>query len=88
MSILASLLVSILYFRLSPLGEPTADQGLGGGADEKVIVRSNGTVTYVGKDIAYQLWKLGVLGLEETPITWERAVGVALLLAGTYLIVR
>ena len=27
----------------------------------KVIVRSNGTVTYVGKDIAYQFWKLGVL---------------------------
>jgi arginyl-tRNA synthetase len=32
-------------------------------ADEsKVIVRSNGTVTYVGKDIAYQLWKFGLLG--------------------------
>ena len=29
--------------------------------DDKVIVRSNGTVTYVGKDIAYQLWKLGLL---------------------------
>ncbi len=29
---------------------------------EKVIVRSDGTVTYVGKDIAYQFWKLGVLG--------------------------
>ncbi len=29
---------------------------------EKVIVRSNGTVTYVGKDIAYQLWKFGLLG--------------------------
>jgi transporter family-2 protein len=32
--------------------------------------------------------RLGVLGLEETPITWERLLGVALLLAGTYLIVR
>jgi arginyl-tRNA synthetase len=32
------------------------------GADEdKVIVRSNGIVTYTGKDIAYQLWKLGLL---------------------------
>jgi len=32
------------------------------GADEdKIIVRSNGTVTYTGKDIAYQLWKLGKL---------------------------
>jgi len=30
--------------------------------EAKVIVRSNGTVTYVGKDIAYQLWKFGVLG--------------------------
>jgi arginyl-tRNA synthetase len=29
---------------------------------EKVIVRSDGTVTYVGKDIAYQLWKFGLLG--------------------------
>ena len=28
----------------------------------KVIVRSNGTVTYVGKDIAYQMWKFGLLG--------------------------
>jgi arginyl-tRNA synthetase len=35
-----------------------------GGTDEdaKVIVRSNGTVTYVGKDIAYHLWKFGLLG--------------------------
>ncbi len=37
-------------------GEADPDQG-----DEKVIVRSNGTVTYVGKDIAYQMWKLGLL---------------------------
>ena len=28
----------------------------------KVIVRSDATVTYVGKDIAYQLWKFGLLG--------------------------
>jgi arginyl-tRNA synthetase len=34
----------------------------GAGEDQKVIVRSNGTVTYVGKDIAYQMWKLGLLG--------------------------
>jgi arginyl-tRNA synthetase len=31
---------------------------------DKIIVRSNGTVTYTGKDIAYQLWKLGRLGLD------------------------
>lgn len=31
---------------------------------DKIIVRSNGTVTYTGKDIAYHLWKLGKLGLD------------------------
>lgn len=31
---------------------------------DKIIVRSNGTVTYTGKDIAYQLWKLGRLSLD------------------------
>jgi arginyl-tRNA synthetase len=29
---------------------------------EKVIVRSNGVVTYIGKDLANQFWKLGLLG--------------------------
>jgi arginyl-tRNA synthetase len=47
--------------------EPAADAGAESETDvgedrEKVIVRSNGTVTYVGKDIAYQFWKLGLLG--------------------------
>ncbi len=47
--------------------EPVADAAVGDDeADaaerEKVIVRSNGVVTYVGKDIAYQFWKLGLLG--------------------------
>ena len=39
------------------------DGATGAGPDEeaKVIVRSNGTVTYVGKDIAYHLWKFGLL---------------------------
>jgi bacterial/archaeal transporter family-2 protein len=32
--------------------------------------------------------RLGVLGLDETPLTFERMLGVALLLAGTYLVVR
>jgi arginyl-tRNA synthetase len=32
-----------------------------GHEEDKIIVRSNGTVTYVGKDIAYQLWKFGLL---------------------------
>jgi arginyl-tRNA synthetase len=38
-------------------GDPDAPE-----AREKVIVRSNGVVTYVGKDIANQLWKFGLLG--------------------------
>ena len=50
-----------------PASEGIGDSGLGIGENEesereKVIVRSNGTVTYVGKDIAYQFWKLGLLG--------------------------
>jgi arginyl-tRNA synthetase len=32
---------------------------------DKILVRSNGTVTYTGKDIAYQLWKLGLLADED-----------------------
>ncbi len=39
---------------------PDVEQGAG--EDQKVIVRSDSTVTYVGKDIAYQMWKLGLLG--------------------------
>jgi arginyl-tRNA synthetase len=49
----------------APLGEaPEPDGDAEGEPDqrEKVIVRSDGTVTYVGKDIAYQYWKLGLLG--------------------------
>jgi arginyl-tRNA synthetase len=41
--------------------DPDTDEN-GPDEDAKVIVRSNGTVTYVGKDIAYHLWKFGVLG--------------------------
>ncbi|HSU18547.1 MAG TPA: DALR anticodon-binding domain-containing protein [Acidobacteriaceae bacterium] len=39
-----------------PLPEGEVDE------DAKIIIRSNGTVTYVGKDIAYHLWKFGLLG--------------------------
>jgi arginyl-tRNA synthetase len=42
------------------------------GDDSKVIVRSNGTVTYVGKDIAYQLWKFGLLGKDFHYHKWHR----------------
>ena len=43
-------------------GEAPADAGGIAEEDQKVIVRSNGTVGYVGKDIAYHMWKFGVLG--------------------------
>jgi arginyl-tRNA synthetase len=43
-----------------------------GEEDSKVIVRSNGTVTYVGKDIAYQLWKFGLLGKDFHYRRWKR----------------
>jgi arginyl-tRNA synthetase len=48
------------------IDEPKEDGPSSGEPDEdaKVIVRSNGTVTYVGKDIAYHLWKFGLLGLD------------------------
>jgi arginyl-tRNA synthetase len=40
---------------------------------DKIIVRSNGTVTYVGKDIAYQLWKFGLLGKDFHYKQWTDA---------------
>jgi len=40
---------------------------------DKIIVRSNGTVTYVGKDIAYQLWKFGLLGKDFYYKKWPNA---------------
>ncbi|MCX7895303.1 MAG: arginine--tRNA ligase, partial [Thermoanaerobaculum sp.] len=42
-----------------PLAEAPEFAGLA--EADKILVRSNGTVTYTGKDIAYQLWKLGLL---------------------------
>ncbi|MBI2837612.1 MAG: arginine--tRNA ligase [Acidobacteria bacterium] len=39
---------------------------------EKVIVRSSGVVTYVGKDIAYQMWKFGLLGMDFFYKVWAR----------------
>ena len=51
-----------------PIDDGSAEPTAGTESEEdaearlKVIVRSNGTVTYVGKDIAYQLWKFGLLG--------------------------
>jgi arginyl-tRNA synthetase len=50
---------------------PGVEQGAG--EDQKVIVRSNGTVTYVGKDIAYQMWKFGLLerDFRYEPLDWS-----------------
>lgn len=39
---------------------------------DKIIVRSNGVVTYVGKDIAYQLWKFGLLGKDFRYRKWPK----------------
>ena len=46
----------------APSPPDDAEEGDEAEEREKVIVRSNGVVTYVGKDIAYQFWKLGLLG--------------------------
>ena len=51
--------------------EPDAEQR------EKVIVRSNGTVTYVGKDIANQFWKFGLLGRDFHYRVFETATEAA-----------
>ncbi len=54
----------------SPGGEETDEDD-----QAKIIVRSNGTVTYVGKDIAYQLWKFGLLGKDFHYRKWPNAPG-------------
>ena len=43
-------------------GTQAAENADIGEENQKVIVRSNGTVGYVGKDIAYHMWKFGLLG--------------------------
>ena len=47
---------------IDPAENAGEDDGNDAETRSKVIVRSDGTVTYVGKDIAYQLWKFGLLG--------------------------
>jgi arginyl-tRNA synthetase len=60
---------------------PEANESADSDSDEdpnnqdKIIVRSNGTVTYVGKDIAYQLWKFGLLGKDFFYLKWPNAPG-------------
>jgi arginyl-tRNA synthetase len=50
---------------------------------DKIIVRSSGTVTYVGKDIAYQLWKFGLLGKDFRYAKWPNAPAVETVWATT-----
>jgi arginyl-tRNA synthetase len=60
-----------------------ADGGEEGEEREKVIVRSNGTVTYVGKDMAYQFWKSGLLGRDFSYRKFARRIDGADLWATT-----
>ena len=59
-----------------------------------IAVKSRGAGGVVAATITGQLTgavvadRLGILGLEQTPITADRLLGVALLIAGTYLVVR
>ena len=55
--------------RASAAGKSTEDQT---DEDQKVIVRSNGTVGYVGKDIAFHMWKFGLLTYPTVP--FERTI--------------
>ena len=56
---------------IMPLSESDEFKGLED--PDKVIVRSDGTVTYVGKDIAYQMWKFGLLERDFEYRFWEDA---------------
>ena len=55
------------------VGKKTAAEEEDENEQDKIIVRSNGTVTYVGKDIAYQLWKFGLLGKDFCYEKWPEA---------------
>jgi arginyl-tRNA synthetase len=53
-----------------PLEEGSEDEELAQG-EARVLVKSDGIATYTGKDIAYHLWKFGVLGLDFTYRLWS-----------------
>jgi arginyl-tRNA synthetase len=67
--------------------EPIEDEADPGAEDDgnqdKIIVRSNGTVTYVGKDIAYQLWKFGLLGKDFHYAKWPDTIDGKIIWATT-----
>jgi len=53
-----------------PLEDGTSTEDADDG-DAKVLVKSDGIATYTGKDIAYHLWKFGVLGLDFDYRLWS-----------------
>jgi arginyl-tRNA synthetase len=59
----------------APVAEAPAPEENPEEAEAKIIVRSNGTVTYVGKDIAYHLWKFGLLGRDFNYQIFRDALG-------------
>ena len=48
--------------------EPSGEDGE---RDAKILVKSDGVATYTAKDIAYQLWKFGLLGLDFHYRSWD-----------------
>ena len=56
-----------------PFGLGTVETGGGTVTEDKVLVTSRGIATYTAKDIAYQLWKFGLLGLDFGYVRWGHA---------------
>ncbi len=57
-----------------PFGEGAVATATGERSSDKVLVKSDGVVTYTGKDIAYQLWKFGLLGRDFAFRLWSTQV--------------
>ena len=58
-----------------PFGEGAVQTDEGDRSSDKILVKSDGTATYVGKDIGYQLWKFGLaddLDVEFHFVPWGR----------------
>jgi arginyl-tRNA synthetase len=53
-----------------PFGRGLVQTKEGVRSEDKILVRSNGVVTYTGKDIAYQMWKFGILGVDFVYEPW------------------
>ncbi len=52
-------------------GKGVVQTDQGARSEDKILVRSNGTVTYTGKDVAYQMWKFGILGRDFLYRLWD-----------------